>query len=121
MPGQRTIAGETVLGVIGQDLQRSQQQGDQETEHVPSSRAPAAAKSSSTESYQRAAGKTAGQVFEDFKAFVAKVHGKLPACEVVNISQTPAPARWWTSIQAGACQGGTPNAARVRMYSTLAV
>ena len=26
-----------------------------------------------------------------------------------------APARWWTSIQAGACQGGTPIAARVRM------
>jgi pimeloyl-ACP methyl ester carboxylesterase len=32
-----------------------------------------------------------------------------------------APARWWTSSQAGACQGGTPIAARVRMYSTVAV
>ena len=26
-----------------------------------------------------------------------------------------APARWWTSSQAGACQGGTPVAARARM------
>src|SRR4051794_5323963 len=41
----------------------------------------------------------------------------------VHRARTPssAPARWWTSSQAGACQGGTPIAARVRMYSTLAV
>lgn len=40
------------------------------------------------------AGKSAQQVFEDFKAFVDKVHSKLPETEVVFIGLAPAPARW---------------------------
>lgn len=40
------------------------------------------------------AGKTADQVFDDFKAFVDKIHSALPKTDVVYISQTAAPARW---------------------------
>jgi lysophospholipase L1-like esterase len=40
------------------------------------------------------AGKTPAQVLADFKAFVAKIHAKLPDTEIVYISLAPAPARW---------------------------
>jgi len=40
------------------------------------------------------AGKSAEQVFGDFKDFVAKVHGKLPTTEIVFISLSPSIARW---------------------------
>ena len=39
-------------------------------------------------------GKSPGQVFSDFKEFVAKVHSKLPETEVVFISLCPSMARW---------------------------
>jgi lysophospholipase L1-like esterase len=40
------------------------------------------------------AGKTPGQVFADFKEFVAKVRTKLPTVEIVFISLSPSIARW---------------------------
>lgn len=40
------------------------------------------------------AGKTAEQVFTDFKEFVAKVHAKLPQTTIVFIGLCPVPARW---------------------------
>jgi lysophospholipase L1-like esterase len=40
------------------------------------------------------AGKSPEQVFADFKAFVARVHAKLPDTEIVYISLSPAIARW---------------------------
>lgn len=40
------------------------------------------------------AGKSAEQVFADFKAFVDKVHAKLPGTQIVFISSCPTPARW---------------------------
>lgn len=40
------------------------------------------------------AGKTPEQVFEDFKAFVEKVHAKLPGTRIAFISNNPSPARW---------------------------
>ena len=40
------------------------------------------------------AGKSAQQVFGDFKDFVAKVHGTLPEATVVFIGLSPAPRRW---------------------------
>lgn len=40
------------------------------------------------------AGKSPAQVFEDFKAFVAKVHARLPQTEIVYISLSPSIARW---------------------------
>jgi lysophospholipase L1-like esterase len=40
------------------------------------------------------AGKPAEQVFRDFQAFVAKVHGKLPETDIVFIGLAPAPRRW---------------------------
>jgi lysophospholipase L1-like esterase len=40
------------------------------------------------------AGKSPEQVFADFKAFVAKVHGKLPRTEIVYIALSPSVARW---------------------------
>jgi lysophospholipase L1-like esterase len=40
------------------------------------------------------AGKSVEQVFDDFKAFVAKVRTKLPDAEIVYVSMSPAPARW---------------------------
>jgi lysophospholipase L1-like esterase len=40
------------------------------------------------------AGKSAEQVFEDFKQFVAKIHAKLPQTEIVYISLSPSIARW---------------------------
>lgn len=40
------------------------------------------------------AGKSAEQVFADFKEFVAKVHSKLPETEIVYISLSPSIARW---------------------------
>ena len=40
------------------------------------------------------AGKSPEQVFADFKAFVAKVHGKLPKTEIVYIALSPSIARW---------------------------
>ena len=40
------------------------------------------------------AGKTAEQVFEDYKAFVAKVRTRLPQVPIVFISWAPAPSRW---------------------------
>jgi lysophospholipase L1-like esterase len=39
-------------------------------------------------------GKSAEQVFADFKQFAEKVHSKLPETEVVYIALSPAPARW---------------------------
>jgi lysophospholipase L1-like esterase len=41
-----------------------------------------------------AAGKTAEQVFDDFKAFVQKVRGALPKVEIDFISITTSPLRW---------------------------
>ncbi|MGV3660532.1 MAG: GDSL-type esterase/lipase family protein [Prosthecobacter sp.] len=41
-----------------------------------------------------AAGKTPQRVFEDYKAFVAKIHAALPDCEVCYISNAPNPKRW---------------------------
>src|SRR4051812_23564907 len=40
------------------------------------------------------AGKSAEQVLEDFKAFVAIVHSNLPQAEVIFISLSPSIARW---------------------------
>lgn len=40
------------------------------------------------------AGKSAQQVFEDFKAFATAIHAKLPHTTVVFISLCPAPSRW---------------------------
>jgi lysophospholipase L1-like esterase len=40
------------------------------------------------------AGKTPETVFADFKAFVAKVHAKLPATRIVYIAIKPSPSRW---------------------------
>ena len=40
------------------------------------------------------AGKSAEQVFADFKDFVTKVHSKLPETEIVFISLSPSIARW---------------------------
>ncbi|MFN0111763.1 MAG: GDSL-type esterase/lipase family protein [Blastocatellia bacterium] len=40
------------------------------------------------------AGKSPEQVFADFKAFVVKVHGKLPNTEIVYIALSPSIARW---------------------------
>jgi alpha-L-arabinofuranosidase len=40
------------------------------------------------------AGKSPEQVFADFKAFVGKVHAKLPQTEIVFISLSPSVARW---------------------------
>ena len=40
------------------------------------------------------AGKSPQQVFADFRAFVAKVHAKLPKTEIAYISIAPNPARW---------------------------
>jgi len=39
-------------------------------------------------------GKSSDQVFADFKEFVAAIHAKLPATEVVFISLSPSIARW---------------------------
>jgi Lysophospholipase L1 and related esterases len=41
-----------------------------------------------------AAGKTPEQVFADFKEFAAKVHARLPAAQIIFISQSPSLARW---------------------------
>lgn len=41
-----------------------------------------------------AAGKKAEQVASDFKAFVAKIHGKLPLTRIAFISIKPSPSRW---------------------------
>ena len=41
-----------------------------------------------------AAGKTATEVFGDFKEFVSTVHAKLPQTEIVFISLSPSIARW---------------------------
>ena len=40
------------------------------------------------------AGKSPEQVFEDFKAFAATVHKRLPSARIVYISQPPTIARW---------------------------
>jgi lysophospholipase L1-like esterase len=40
------------------------------------------------------AGKTAEQVFGDFKAFVEKIHTALPSTRIKYISIAPNPARW---------------------------
>ena len=40
------------------------------------------------------AGKSAEQVFADYKEFVAKIHSKLPETEIVFISLSPSLARW---------------------------
>jgi lysophospholipase L1-like esterase len=40
------------------------------------------------------AGKSAEQVFADYKAFVAKVHARLPKAQIVFVSLSPAPSRW---------------------------
>jgi len=41
-----------------------------------------------------AAGKSAEQVFADYKAFVAKVQGALPETPIAFVSVNPTPARW---------------------------
>lgn len=41
-----------------------------------------------------AGGKTPQRVLEDYKAFVAKIHAALPACEICYISNAPNPKRW---------------------------
>ena len=41
-----------------------------------------------------AAGKSPEQVFADFQEFVAVVHAKLPATEIVFVSWNPTPSRW---------------------------
>lgn len=41
-----------------------------------------------------AAGKSPGQVFADFKEFVAVVHAKLPDTDIAYISLSPSIARW---------------------------
>ncbi len=41
-----------------------------------------------------AAGKSPGQVFEDFKEFVATVHAKLPETDIAYIALNPSIARW---------------------------
>lgn len=41
-----------------------------------------------------AAGKSTEQVFADYQEFVAKVHAKLPAAEIIFISWSPSPLRW---------------------------
>jgi lysophospholipase L1-like esterase len=40
------------------------------------------------------AGKSPGEVFADFKEFVAKLHAELPETEIVFISLSPSIARW---------------------------
>lgn len=40
------------------------------------------------------AGKSPEKVFADFKAFVAKVHAKLPKARIVYIAVKPSPSRW---------------------------
>lgn len=40
------------------------------------------------------AGKSPEQVFADYKAFVAKVHARLPKTRIVFVSTCPTPARW---------------------------
>ncbi len=40
------------------------------------------------------AGKTPEEVFADYKAFVAKVHARLPKTKIVYISTCPTPSRW---------------------------
>lgn len=40
------------------------------------------------------AGKSAGEVFGDFKDFVSKVHGQLPKTQIIFISLSPSIARW---------------------------
>ena len=41
-----------------------------------------------------AAGKSAGEVFADYKEFVATVHAKLPGTDIYFISLSPSIARW---------------------------
>ncbi len=41
-----------------------------------------------------ASGKAPQRVFEDFKAYVAKIHAALPATRIVYLSITPTVARW---------------------------
>jgi len=41
-----------------------------------------------------AAGKSPGQVFEDFKELVAVVHAKLPETDIAYIALSPSIARW---------------------------
>lgn len=41
-----------------------------------------------------AGGKTPQRVFEDYKAFVAKVHAAMPDCRISYISNAPNPKRW---------------------------
>jgi lysophospholipase L1-like esterase len=45
--------------------------------------------------------KTAQEVFDGYRAFVAVVHAALPDIPIYYISITPAPSRWkyWTSVQ----------------------
>lgn len=40
------------------------------------------------------AGKSAEQVFADFKEFAETIHAQLPGTKIVYISQSPSPARW---------------------------
>lgn len=40
------------------------------------------------------AGKSAAQVFEEYKAFVAKIHARLPKTQIAYIALCPAPSRW---------------------------
>lgn len=40
------------------------------------------------------AGKSAERVFEEYKAFVARIHAQLPRTKIVFIGLCPAPSRW---------------------------
>ena len=44
-------------------------------------------------------GKTPEQVCNDFKAFVAKVHSKLPETEIVFMSWNHSPSRWSSAVR----------------------
>lgn len=48
------------------------------------------------------AGKTAEQVFDDFKAFVATVHARMPEVEIAYIALAPSIARWSETAQGNA-------------------
>lgn len=40
------------------------------------------------------AGKSAKRVFDEYKAFVTKIHGRLPKTQIAYIALCPAPSRW---------------------------
>lgn len=64
------------------------------------------------------AGKSAEEVFGDFKAFVAKVHAKLPETTIVFIGLCPVPARWEERFANKALNEMVERYARVTPYVT---